>query len=278
MKCLIRFKEKSLRQVIPDDFLTWKQFLSKANNTNGCIDCTLDGDAEAIIAYIGGTTGEPKGVIGTNKNINAVIEMELKVGFNQTIQDSVLTIAPPWTFYGICNSIHVPLCMGLKLILIPMFSSDELGEVMLKYHPNHVVAVPSTLTVLLSERYEEADFSFLRSLIVGADKLEEVLETEIDAFLKNHGSAIRVSKGYGMTEVMAAAAYSKMNANEIGSVGVPYPLNIISSFKEIQSDYEECKIGEQGEIAIYGPTIMKPAFVNILFSLPTIYIRPSSPT
>ncbi len=260
IKWLIRFKDNSLHQSIPDGFITWKQFWGKSKGVKECADCKVNGGDDAIIAYTGGTTGEPKGVIGTNRNINAVVEMELKVGFNQTIQDSVLVVAPPWTYYGICNSLHVPLCMGLKLILLPKLASDELGEVLLKYQPNHVVSVPSALNVLLSDEYKNADFGFLKSLIVGADKLEESLEKEINAFLRSHGSSIHVSKGYGMTEVMAAAAYSKANANDIGSVGVPYPLNIIAAFNEKDSIFEECPIGVQGEIAITGPTIMKSYF------------------
>ena len=79
-------------------------------------------------------------------------------------------------------------------------------------------------------------------------------------FLYNHSCEIKVSKGYGMTEVMAAAAYSRLNANEIGSVGIPYPLNTITAFRETDEGFEECKIGEQGEIAILGPTVMKSYF------------------
>ncbi len=256
----VQIKDRCLRKSFPDGFITWNKFIAQGEEFGGSTVCTLNGNAEAIIAYTGGTTGEPKGVVGTNRNINAVVEMELKVGFNQSIQDSVLTIAPPWTYYGICNSLHVPLCMGLRIVLLPKFSSDEFVDVLLKYKPNHVVAVPSLLTAFQQEKYEGKKFGFLKSLIVGADRLEESLEEEVDAFLSCHGCSIRVSKGYGMTEVMAAAAYSKLNANDIGSVGIPYPLNVISAFNERESGYEECRISEHGELAICGPTIMKSYF------------------
>ncbi|WP_167511324.1 class I adenylate-forming enzyme family protein [Pseudobutyrivibrio xylanivorans] len=260
LRFIVRCKDKELRQNIPAGVFTWKAFTNKAQEFTGTIDGNSAGNNDAVIAYTGGTTGEPKGVIGTNYNVNAVVEMEFKVGFNQSEHDSFLCMAPPWTYYGICNSINVPFCMGLKVILVPKFGPDDLGELILKYKPNHVVTVPSSVGVLLSGKYENADFSYLHSLILGADKLDESLEIEVNNYLQSHGASIRVSKGYGMTEVMAAAAYSRLNANEIGSVGVPYPLNNISAFKETDHGYEECKIGEQGEIAIIGPTVMKSYF------------------
>lgn len=273
LRFIIRCKKAELRQAIPNGFLTWSDFIRKEREYDGEIECDACGAADAVIAYTGGTTGEPKGVIGTNNNINAVAEMEFKVGFNQNEHDSIFCQAPPWTYYGICNSINVPLCMGLKVILCPMVVPGDLADNILKYRPNHVVTVPSNLTGLLAEKYKNRDFSFLRSLIVGADKLDESLETEINDFLKSHGATIRVSKGYGMTEVMAAAAYSRLNANEIGSVGIPYPLNTISAFKEIDEGVEECKIGEQGEIAILGPTIMKSYFGEAVSENGTILKR-----
>ena len=260
LKFFIRRKEKELRQNILKDFFTWKQFIDKGKEYSGSIESTFEGNEDAVIAYTGGTTGEPKGVIGTNRNLNAVAEMSLSVGFNQKQNDRTLCMAPLWTYYGICNSLNSTLIHGLGAILIPKFGPNDLADLILKYKPNHVITVPSSLNIFFEEKYKDKDFSFLRSLIVGADKMDESLEREINEFLKKHGSTIRVSKGYGMTEVMAAAAYSRLNANELGSVGIPYPLNIISAFKETDEGFEECKIGEQGEIAINGPTIMSSYF------------------
>lgn len=259
IKKLVRIRNKELKQNIPNGFITWTDFVHKTKTIRQ-EECVVQGESDAAIAYTGGTTGEPKGVIATNKNIVAVAEMELKVGFNQEVADSILCMAPPWTYYGICNSIHAPFCTGLKVVLIPKFGPDELGDLIKKHRPNLVVTVPSALSALLSGKYNHDDFSFLKALIVGADKLDEYMESEVNTFLEEHGSTIHVSKGYGMTEVMAAASYSKLNANSIGSVGIPYPLNIISTFKENGNDIEECKIGEQGEIAIYGPTVMRSYF------------------
>jgi long-chain acyl-CoA synthetase len=260
LKSVIRTRKPELRTAVPSGFISWRKFLSFGKGFSGVIDGEYIKDADAVVAYTGGTTGEPKGVVGTNETVNAVVEMELNVGFNESVGDSLMDIAPPWTYYGICNSLNVPLCMGLKVLLIPNLEATGLGSATLKLRPNHIITVPSSMhSFITCEEVKRADLSFIKSIILGADKLDESFENEINDFLKMHNCAARVSKGYGMTEVMAAAAYTKANANEPGSVGIPYPGNVISAF-ECDNDQSECIINETGEIAISGPTIMKTYF------------------
>ena len=261
LQSIIALKDKSLKVKCPAGFRTWNSFMKEARNHRDSIQTIYEEDADAVIAYTGGTTGQPKGVIATNKNLNSVVEMELRVGFNESVGDRLLDIAPPWTYYGICNSLHVPLCMGLCVVLLPKLGADELGMVITKIKPNHVITVPSSLDSLISDkRLEKRDFRFLKSVIVGADKCDESLERRVNAFLSSHGCGAVVTKGYGMTEVMAAAAYTKRECNGIGSVGIPYPGNTISAFSECNGVIRECKVTERGEIAIQGPSVMKAYF------------------
>ena len=59
--------------------MRWKYFLSLGDNNTEELDAEFVKDADAIIAYTGGTTGEPKGVIGTNETVNSVVEMESRI-------------------------------------------------------------------------------------------------------------------------------------------------------------------------------------------------------
>ena len=77
VRFFIRCKKKELRQRGPEGFITWNHFIRKANDHIEIQETISGGNIDAIIAYTGGTTGEPKGVIGTNRNINAVAYQSL---------------------------------------------------------------------------------------------------------------------------------------------------------------------------------------------------------
>ena len=262
---IAKVKDKSLRIKIPSDkrYVTYNNFVSTCKNYCGNLDGVYDEGASAVIAYTGGTTGKPKGVITTNQCMNAMVVFNSKMDYDVKPGDRCLTIAPPWTYYGLSNSLNAYLAMGLRIILIPKFEADDLGKLISKCKPNHIVSVPSTLyAVMKCKELEEVDLSYLKTIIVGADKLTEQLETEFNCFLKEHGCNSRVTKGYGMTEVTAATTYTKNNCNIIGSVGIPFVGNIVSVFTNETDEIEECRTGTTGEIAIHGPMLMQGYFGN----------------
>lgn len=95
-------------------FVLWKEFLKKGKNRkipNVCINS----EKTAVIEYTGGTTGDPKGVMLSNKGVNALALnyisasdiLEFKEG------QTYLDIIPPFLGYGLFFGIHMPLCAGL---------------------------------------------------------------------------------------------------------------------------------------------------------------------
>lgn len=256
-------KDKALDVKIADKNVCgdWNVFLKNYGSKQRVQSAVYDENAPAVIAYTGGTTGRSKGAIMTNRNLNSIIAMNEKMHFNVRPGDRNLVIAPPWTYYGLNNSLNADLCMGIVSVLVPKFDSDDLGRLVYTKKPNQIITVPSTLVGLMKEeKLQNECLDCLKEVIVGADKLDETLEREFNEFLKKHGCSIRLSKGYGMTEVTAAASYSKENSNDIGSSGIPYIGNIITAFGEENGEYQECKCGEKGELAILGPSIMQGYF------------------
>ena len=261
IRTIIRMSNCELRPVVPKRFISWKKFWNKGKKYTDSIDSICHKNNEAFIAYTGGTTGIPKGVIATNENMNAQFLMQNTFGHNVGCGDRALVIAPPWTYYGLCNSINNCLCSGMCLVLIPKFNNDEFGQMIVKHRPNYIVTVPAALLSIIGcSELKKADLSFIKCLCVGADKLDEKTEMQVNLFLKARGCESLVQKGYGMTEVMAAASCTKKGVDGVGSVGIPCPNVVISAFIEKEGLYEECNIGEQGEIAIQSKTIMKGYF------------------
>lgn len=243
------------------DVISWKKFLDIGKTYTGVVDAAYVEDAPAVIAYTGGTTGEPKGVVATNENLNSIIAMNEKNEFAVSVGERSLNIAPPWTYYGLNNCLNAFLCMGQQVIMIPKFGPTELGEIVYKQKPNHIITVPSTLVAVINnKKLKKRDLSFLKTIIVGADKLDETFEEQFNSFLKEHNSKAVLTKGYGMTELTAAATYTKDNCNGIGSVGIPYIGNTVAIFEPDIWPERELLIGERGEIAITGPSVTRGYF------------------
>lgn len=258
-RSIVPVLDKTMRVKLPKDnrIIKYSEFMNGAKKYNNVkIESSYNPGAPAVIAYTGGTTGIPKGVIMTNESLNAMTIENECVHYNAAAGDSALGMAPPWTFYGLNNCLNAYLGMGICIQMIPKFGPDDLGQLVDKYKPNHVITVPSALVGMINEeKLKNTDLSFLKTVIVGADKLSEKLENEFDKFLLEHNSNIKVSKGYGMTEVGAATSYAMKDTNEPGTVGVPLVLENIATFNPENPD-EELNTGEVGELCISGPKNM----------------------
>ena len=86
------------------------------------------------------------------------------------------------------------------------------------------------------------------------------MEEKINNFLHTHGTSINISKGYGMTEAVAAVAFTFEGTNEPGAIGIPMVGANIKICKV--GTFEELPLGEEGEICVDSPTIMMGYFNN----------------
>lgn len=241
--------------------IDWHIFLEKGKEYRGEIDSLFRENQPIVILYTGGTTGTPKGVMLTNENFNTMALTQTISGFNQDRGDRFLTFLPPFSAYCVVNSIHDPLYMGFENTLIPQFDLKDFPKLLLTYKPNHVLSGPVLWEYLLKDkRYNKKDLSFLKSPISGGDTLNQELEIKINKHLAEKGCKYRIVQGYGMTEVSAAACYSKDEAYKLGSVGIPYVKNNISVFDPETN--EEKTINEQGEICVSTPTMMAGYYNN----------------
>lgn len=217
----------------------------------------LDLDNAAVIVYTSGSTsGVPKGVILTNDNLNAIASeysaLKLEINNKQTI----LNIMPPFIAYGVVCGIHLPMCSGMKNVLVPKFNPQELPGLLKKHKPQHFMGVPAHFNVILnSPELENVDLSFLKNPSAGGAPLSTKLEKEINEFFSRHNCDENMKKGYGMTELSSSSISSHRLANNVGSVGIPLIKNSVAIF-EPGTD-RELHSGEEGEICITGPSMMR---------------------
>ncbi|MDO4394985.1 MAG: class I adenylate-forming enzyme family protein [Mycoplasmatota bacterium] len=261
IKMLSLLKNKNRYKITDNKIIEWSDFIKLGQNYFGEVDCKYSADMPVVIVHTGGTTGEPKGVILTNENFNTMAITQEISGFNSQEKDKFLTFLPPFIAYCLVNAIHDPLYLGFENILIPKFDASDFPNLMYKYKPNHVLAGPILWDYFIkNKKIQKEDLSYLKSPISGGDVLNIELEREINNFFKQHNCNIPIASGYGLTEVSAAAIYSKSTAYKEGFVGIPYVKNNVSVF--VPGTKEELPYNQEGEICISTKTLMKEYFNN----------------
>lgn len=161
-------------------------------------------------------------------------------------QQVFLSVMIPFVIYGILTNIHMPLCLGLRTVLIPKFDASDWADYFKKYHPQHLSAIPAYVAPMLENaRVAKMDLSGLITVGLGGDGLNISLEERVNAFLSAHGSTARVAKGYGMTEVCATFSMCNNEDTKIGSVGFPFPTNNVMIYdNDLQQELSYNQVGE----------------------------------
>ena len=237
-----------------EEYVYWKDFIRKGLNYRETGETATGKDTPAVILHSGGTTGNPKGIVLSNGNFNA-LSTQAKIVFSEVgPKDKVLAIMPIFHGFGLGVSISAPLALGCEVILVPQFNAKKFDKLLEKYKPNILFGVPTLFEALINTNNEHLNLSMVKYVISGGDSLSPALERRINVFLANHKARIQISQGYGMTESLAAVAVAFGKANKPGSIGIPLPSNYIKIVKPRTQD--EVPYGEDGEICISGPTVM----------------------
>lgn len=207
-----------------------------------------------LLGHTGGTTGFPKGVLLSDNAMNAVA-YQYKVTMEHKIGETFLNCIIPFVVYGILTCLHMPLSLGLEVIVVPKFEAKDWKKYLTKNKPVHIAGIPSYVTPMLNDAsLKNVDLSFVKTIAVGGDGLNDKLENQINEFLKQHGGKVSITKGYGMTEVCATAVTEYSYCHQVGSVGIPLIKNNIMVYDN--ELLKELSYEEVGEVCISSPSLM----------------------
>lgn len=255
-------KVQEKRFIDTDECMSWDEFIKLGKEISHVKTEKYVSDMPVTIVHTGGTTGKAKGVVLSNDNINCgAFQCEIS-GLDFKDRGTWLDIMPPFIVYGVGNGLHLPLSMGMKVILMPKFDPTKFDEILIKHKPNYMAGVPSHYGYLLeSEKMKDVDLSFFKTPIVGGDKMDYNLEQQVNEFLEEHNCGSRIIKGYGMSEVDAAVSVCINNdVNKLKSVGIPLSHSNIGIFDPETN--EELSYNEEGEVRISGPNVMLGYYNN----------------
>ncbi|MBQ9030602.1 MAG: AMP-binding protein [Parasporobacterium sp.] len=243
---------------IPKDapVIRWNEFMNIGKACFWDYEVSKDANDTAVILYSGGTTGTTKGIELSNRNFNALAAQIVGVNPMFMAGDRMLAAMPVFHGFGLGVCIHSMLFNGGRCILIPRFTPKSYAKQITKYKCNFIAGVPTLYEALLRlDSMEKADLSSLKGVFSGGDSLSIELKKKFDKFLYDHHASIQVREGYGTTETVTACCLTPPTMHKEGSIGVPFPDTFIKIVRP--GTDEELPYGEEGEILLAGPTVMK---------------------
>lgn len=209
-------------------------------------------DSFATLQYTGGTTGLPKGVNITHRQLTTNISQ--REAFWPTIPDQevVLCVMPLFHVYASSMCLHLAAYCRGKLVIQPRYHPDAVLDAIERQGITLLPVGPTIFHGLMTlRRFVDTDFSTLRRAYSGSAPLPE--ET-LRRWTAKTGT--QILEGYGQTE---AGPVLTVNPDSLpiipGSVGVPLPKTEIQ-IVDVVNGTTVLAVGQEGEIRARGPQIM----------------------
>jgi long-chain acyl-CoA synthetase len=227
-------------------------------------DVAIEPDDDATIFYTSGTTGSPKGALGTHRNICTNLfnlmfgAFSRGVGAGATPREDAprptQLLSVPFFHVTGCHSTLVPtLAFGSKLVLMYRWNAERALELIERERITSFGGVPTMVwQVLESPDFDKRDTSSVQSIGYGGAPAPPELVKRI----KEHFPTVSPGNGYGMTETSSLAVGNggEDYQRKPESVGRPAPVNDIMIADDSGN---EVAAGELGEVLMRGPNVVK---------------------
>jgi len=207
----------------------------------------------ACLLYTSGTSGKPKGVMLTHGNLVSNIRQARDLA-RLTPRDVFLGVLPQFHSFGFTVLTLLPLTLGARVVYTARFVPRRLIELIRDQHATVMVAIPSMYAAMLGVKNAEREsFSSLRFAVSGGEPLPEaVLNGMLDRF------GVLINEGYGLTETSPLTNVCLPDEFKPRCVG-----RSVAGLEELIVDPATGRtldIGEEGEIRMRGPNVMKGYF------------------
>lgn len=207
----------------------------------------------AYLVYSSGTTGLPKGVMLSHKNVASNVKM-LMAGEHSHLdwrKDKIIAFLPFFHIYGLTCLLHHSMYSGRTLVVMERFDLEKFCRLVQELRITYAYVVPPVVLLLAKHPIvEKYDLSSLRMMNSGAAPLTEELVHSVYNRIK-----VPVKQGYGLSETAPVTHTQDWDTwkTHIGSVGRLLPNQEV---KYLDLDGKEIPTGETGEICIRGPNVM----------------------
>ncbi|HWL12510.1 MAG TPA: long-chain-fatty-acid--CoA ligase [Ureibacillus sp.] len=237
------------------DVIEWHPALANMPIYENATSLDLKEDDVAVILYTSGTTGVPKGVMLTHKNLYANSMSGLALRAEEDIRATTIGVLPLAHIYGfgIMNGMFL---LGSSVVIFSKFDAEDVFKVIEKFKVKSFAAVPAMVHAMLYHpNAGQYDLSSLETVGSGSAALAVSLRHK---FKERFGAEVR--DAYGLSEASPGVATQRndMPIKE-GSVGVPMPGVCI---KIVDEQGQEVPVGSVGELLVQGDNVTPGYFRN----------------
>jgi len=215
----------------------------------------IDMDAPAALQYTGGTTGVAKGAVLTHRNLSCNVQQVAAWFVNSRPgKEVMLGCLPFFHVFGMTVAMNFPVHAAAAIVLMP--NPRDIPQMISNIATHRVTlfpGVPAMFNAIINAPgLEKIDLTSVASCFSGGAPLPpDVLER----FETLTGS--KIVEGYGLTETSPVTHANPLNGQrKIGSIGVPFP-NTDVKVVQVDDATTEVSSGEQGELLIKGPQVMR---------------------
>ncbi|MFJ9118026.1 4-coumarate--CoA ligase family protein [Streptomyces sp. NPDC102394] len=209
----------------------------------------------AALPYSSGTTGIPKGVMLTHRQI-ATNLAQLESAMPARPGDRILAVLPFFHIYGLTALMNAPLRLGATVVVLPRFELDTFLAAIQNHRITGLyVAPPIVLALAKHPLVEQYDLSSLTHITSAAAPLDASLA---EACSRRLGLP-PVGQAYGMTELSPGTHVVPLDAMRDAPPGTVGKLIAGTEMRIVSLDDpdKDLGVGEPGEILIRGPQVMK---------------------
>lgn len=216
-------------------------------------------DDVVLFQYTGGTTGSPKAAMLTHRNVMSnVQQIEAWYRDLQYGGEKVLGAIPFFHVYGMSVAMLFSIYTGAELIVTPdPRQTDLVLEILQREKVTMYPGIPTMYTAIINHpKIDDADLSSIRACLSGGMSLPGEIQRRFEQITGG-----KLVEGYGLTETSPVACANPINGmRKEGSIGFPVPsteVAIVGLDPNEDGKFEPVAAGEEGELIIRGPQVMK---------------------
>ena len=216
-------------------------------------------DDVVIFQYTGGTTGLPKAAMLTHRNLMSNVQQieawyrDLEYG-----GERMLGAIPFFHVYGMTVAMLFSMYTGAELIVTPdPRQTDLVLEILQREKVTMYPGIPTMYTAIVNHpKVDEADLRSIKACLSGGMSLPVEIQRRFEEITGG-----KLVEGYGLTETSPVACANPINGlRKEGSIGFPVPsteVAIVGLQPNEDGEFETVDAGEEGELIIRGPQVMK---------------------